>query len=297
VSEQAQEWLGMRWYRRPYQVNREAGLIEPVPGSEAQPYDPFDESAAEQGAPLWQRLQDVKPDDEGSVMRFVNRWGILGLLRHRLLTVTYPQGDNELTIAPEGNHFYTLLKSPAPLSEAMADVEETPGHRRRVAFGAYYAPYRSAAAPDDLLRDGLRWFVDAGDPLVEFRAEVRTFQAMARLCAELATSPNYVIPDVGPADHHLRFGVNRYIHRVRHELVSASGSDPWRPEWKLAWRFPSLLSAAYLGLAMAFTGGHLRRCPACGKAFRTVKRADQVYCGPTCGSRVRQRRLKKGDTP
>src|SRR5688500_8562237 len=87
-SEKARSWLGAEWCRRRYYVS--GGFIKPIPGEPVDFYDPLEAvtgGKSASAATLAQELAGVDLDDLGAIEGFTSRWGLLGLMGHKLLHV------------------------------------------------------------------------------------------------------------------------------------------------------------------------------------------------------------------
>lgn len=141
------------------------------------------------------------------------------------------------------------------------------------------------------------------EPLQEFKDAVKQFQEAVEVCTDARDGGHAPGPEIrglsaGFAATDSRWWLYRHpgagnpvwhaleLHLRRVHLGPAFNEG----RWDIGWRFPSLLSVAYLQLLQDFTGGRLRRCKECLTPFRVGRRSDQEYCTPACRYRANQRK-------
>ncbi|MGV3723554.1 MAG: hypothetical protein ACO1SX_21875 [Actinomycetota bacterium] len=298
-------WLQTQWSRRPYFV--EGGYLRPVPGEPAEAFDPFEFGYGR----YLTALGKLNLDSEESIKAFAMQWGLLGLFQHRLIQARHTgaggradviEGLGFLAVRPVPDGGLRPRPSTVLIQSADGVIEEAPLE----AFYQRYFPqfdvtpeafYRNEIPP---IRNPMAALAHVCEPLDDFRAAVREFRAVSRLCtaAQNGTLPaGYPHPSghgyVETTDEaDLREAFARNTRQV-HPGPLRSVSDGWR----MKWHFPSLLSTFYMLLLQDLTGGRLWECARedCRTPFVRVKRSDQKFCSPTCLNTVKQRNKRKGD--
>lgn len=143
-------------------------------------------------------------------------------------------------------------------------------------------------------------WVELCEPLGRFQKEVEKFQATFHLCS-LATA--------GEADEdkisQLCRDVSQRLRSVHPALALHQSVSPLSPpgdsgdtvfnRWQLEYRFPSLLSVAYMLLLEDLEAGRFFRYCAnerCRNAFLADRR-DNIYCSLACTNAQKQRELRR----
>lgn len=310
----AAQLLTAQWERgREYEIRD--GLIRPLPGSQGEPYDPFEgfredrnpdreysnkvavrrrEPEAPRDAYLAaSRLDENSPQQ---VCEFVRQWGILGIFQDRLVQlrrvfdpgrVQYEFTDPSLSVggvypAPGGLRSDALIRVSPPDWGRPGLAGEGEAFDV-VPLGEYAAMFFPDVEPESIPSIGSdRFFAELCEPLGEFQIEVRRLRLITKLAS--GTDPLNV-PLAWAA-------LNQRLVRV-HPAVRLTPNGLER-----GWSFPSLLSTFYAALYEDATGGRLRLCTndRCQRPF-IANRADARFCGRRCMDRVKQWNKRHASSP
>jgi hypothetical protein len=237
-------------------------------------------------------LLNMDTKSEESILNFVNRFGLLGLLTHNYLDPMFPpmgsKDDTELRLVPERNGV-TMVHD--------WQVEEQ-----------YLFSYKGMAYKDLLQQ--------VSEPLEEFKKAVIDFQeardwiyAINRCTRGEGSSPlrekfkkdkyrkNYgeVASTatnselIGKASMLVSFLLAGEFTNLTREIIPGDDQEPWVTRWG----FDSLLSAAYFFLSEYMLSNFwIGKCPRCGKHYiSSVK--TQGYCSRKCDDAERKAKSRK----
>lgn len=260
-----------QWVKRRYYV--EDGYLKPIPGSKADPYDPFTTDP-----PPYLELAALDLEDERAVEGFVSRFGLLGLFqqqRHEEAESWESKGRRDTGMA------YSMEWVPIHLLHYLPGLTRpTSGQSKEQALERL----RKVLATEEL------WDFLA-EPIGDFREAAKEFQAAYLLAVNGGDGRRAV----GEAEQlkqrfedHLRVVRPVTDFNVADDGVTVTG-------WAIRWTFPSLLSACYHQLRLELVGGQdLRLCKneRCRKPF-TAKTKKHYYCCDACGNAQEQRERRR----
>lgn len=254
--------LRARWFRTRYYVEDQRLL--PIPGAKVEEYNPFDyyesENAGVVGESLHIQFANWDFGSSNGIEEFCNTWGILGLGQRKLF-------------APWYDHALERDKYLARYEIGQSGPGRIYG--RKVEAWEYTEPV------EEFLQEALlfRWALLAGSALRENNEEEQR-----RLLAEITGGK--AEGDAGLVEEQLLTmylqQVNAHLDYVRPCLVGVIGGREFYNI--LQWRFPSLLDALYMMLALDFQKDrYIRVCKSvtCKKVFAT-DRQDKLYCSREC---------------
>ena len=296
--------IASRWCRfSDYQLV--GGAIRPAPGADLAWFDPWDEyriarDGSEQRATPDQALLDLDRelsfavDDDAmtyalsgsgkaAVLQFCRRFGLMGLLHHRLREVRFPEAHGWQRIYRRVPRGWESRREPAGLPtlrlSPLGLVRDDPTQEDAATWNTYFGFQGAGWGPAPLIGTAASWR-QYQEPVAQFVGAVSAFAEVARGLAHMGSGD----PLAGAA-----------LDRLNELLGDVEVAVEWSAERgrvQERWVARSFLSACGLMLTRHTTAGSgIVECAGCGRLI-TERLRKARYCSTTCARRVQTRRYR-----
>lgn len=324
------EWVRRNYYVEGTYIRPKADS----PVERYDPFAAYYSTGSRSPQSMFLELATLDLEDSRAIEAFTSAWGLLGLFFDRILQYELQsQGPHEEGTGEERSAVGMSIAVTAPniafenLPDAfiqnqsqsglsvVAIVRDPNGGRyRQIPAADYcrsYMPelYRHAGSQSHdtvsqllplVLSTEQRWDYMC-EPLDEFRKAVSEFQTTYRICSEWSTGsrPRYLIWQIDRQFQRHFQQVHPYPFHPQNEaiettLLDEAGDQTTDEPWRIAWAFPTLLSAAYMMLFLEFTGNsRLSYCAnnTCSRPM-VAQHPSRIYCSDSCQNVVKQRAFR-----